>query len=498
MASSSQAHRIPSPTALPPPTGYAGAPRPAQPPSAVFAPAPPAVSTPAPSGRSALQVVMVWRNQILRYELLRRPRRVTIGPSKQAMLATPAVLGNRQKFRLARPRRGAYVVELAPGMRGEITQDGQPLAVADVLAGPAKRRRKGDLREVTIGPGDRARILLREGGDLRIELRFVDEPEVIGRPRHEDPQLRRSIAVMTLVLGLAATLLTVLWSKEAPRTLAISAERLVKLEAPIEQEKTASRQRAEKKKEAEKKSDEGQMKKAKEKAGKVGHQDAKPKETVIPKGEKDVLREKVARTGRLGLIGKDKREGSGLSKLFADSNDIEQAVAGMAGGKLVVGHGAGGLSTSGSGSGGGGTGYGHIYGAGNLDTGGRGSKGHGRGPKLVERGEKEVKVGVGLGNGDADGSLSKEQIDKVVRAHKSGVSYCYEKELQRKATLGGTITIFWSIQPDGTVLKANVKTTSMSDAAVEGCILRQVKQWVFPKAPAQTHVNYPFIFKGGT
>jgi hypothetical protein len=445
-----------------------------------------------------LQVLLVWRNQILRYELLRKARRVTIGPSKRAMLITPPVLGSRQKFRLARPKRGGYVVELAPGMRGDIHQGGQQIAVAEVLAGPQTRRRKGDVREVTIEPGDRARILLREGGDLRIELRFVDEPEIIGHPRHEDPLLRRSITVATLVLGGAAALMTLLWSKEPPKTLAISPERLVKLEAPIEQAKTASRQRAEKKKEEEKKTDEGQMKKAKEKAGKVGRQDAKPKETVIPKGEKDVLRDKVAKTGLLGLIGKEKREGSGLSKLFAESNDVEQAVAGMAGAKMVAGHGAGGLSTSGSGSGGGGTGYGHIYGAGNLDTGGRGSKGHGRGPKLVERGEKEVKVAVGLGNGDADGSLSKEQIDKVVRAHKSGVSYCYEKELQRKATLAGTITIFWSIQPDGTVAKANVKTTSMSDAAVEGCILRQVKQWVFPKAPAQTHVNYPFIFKGGT
>ena len=38
----------------------------------------------------------------------------------------------------------------------------------------------------------------------------------------------------------------------------------------------------------------------------------------------------------------------------------------------------------------------------------------------------------------------------------------------------------------------------MNDAAVEGCIVRQVKQWQFPKAPAQTTVTrYPFIFKGG-
>ena len=38
----------------------------------------------------------------------------------------------------------------------------------------------------------------------------------------------------------------------------------------------------------------------------------------------------------------------------------------------------------------------------------------------------------------------------------------------------------------------------MGDAAVEGCILRQVKQWQFPKAPGQTIVTrFPFVFKGG-
>ncbi|HET6150190.1 MAG TPA: AgmX/PglI C-terminal domain-containing protein [Polyangia bacterium] len=439
---------------------------------------------------------MVWHSQILRYELLRHARRVTVGPSKHALLIAPAVSG-RSRFVLARPKSGGYLLQLAPGMSGDVQQGGQTITIDEILSGPATRRRRGDLREVTIQPGDRARIHLRDAGDLRIELRFVDEPETIGRPRHEDPLLRRITTTMTLILGLFATVMTLMWSKQPPRTLAISAERLVKLEKPIEQAKVATRARAEKKKE-EQKAEEGQVKKAKEKTGKIGRSDAKPRETVITKGEKDVLREKVAKTGLLGLIGTQKREGSGISKLFAESNDIEQAIAGMAGAKVVAGHGAGGLTTSGAGSGGGGTGYGHIYGAGNLDTGGRGAKGHGRGPKLVERGEKEVKVGVGLGNGEADGSLSREQIDKVVRAHKSGVSYCYEKELQRKASLAGTITIFWSIQPDGTVSKANVKTTSMSDAAVEGCILRQVKQWAFPKAPAQTHVNYPFIFKGGT
>ena len=38
----------------------------------------------------------------------------------------------------------------------------------------------------------------------------------------------------------------------------------------------------------------------------------------------------------------------------------------------------------------------------------------------------------------------------------------------------------------------------MGNTAVEGCIVRQVKQWQFPKAPGSDDGHrYPFIFKGG-
>ena len=302
----------------------------------------------------------------------------------------------------------------------------------------------------------------------------------------------------SIVLGIFATILVFMWEKEAPRPpLALSAERVVKIEAPQAVEFQKKQKREAEKAEAKSKEKEGQMKRAKDKAGKLGRDDAKQKDTVIPKGSEDILREKVQKIGILSVIGQEKAPGSGLSKLFAQNNDVEQAMAGMAGAKMQVGRGSGGLSTSGSGPGGGGTGFGHIYGAGNLDTGGRGTHGKGRGPKLAERGEHEVGVGMGNGAGDTDGSLSKEQINKVVRAHLAGIKYCYEKELQHKASLSGGIDIFWVIQPDGTVSKANVKNTTMGDAAVEGCIVRQVKQWQFPKAPGQTTVGrYPFIFKG--
>jgi hypothetical protein len=436
-----------------------------------------------------LQVAMIWRGQIIGYRLLSRRRKVTVGPHKRATFVTPPVAG-QHKFVLLKPRKGNYVLHLAPELKGELNLSGTVTSVADIAS-----------RDVDLARGDRAKLVFTDGSDLRVEIRWVDRPEVVPRPRVRDPQMVQTTVGTSIVLGLFAALLTFIWEKEEPKPpLALNPERVAKIEAPAAlefQKKEVAK--AEKEKTTEKsKEKEGQMKKAKEKAGKLGRADAPQKDTVIPKGKEDILREKVQKVGILSIIGKDKAPGSGLSKLFAANNDVEQAVAGMAGAKMAVGRGAGGLSTSGSGPGGGGTGYGHIYGAGNLDTGGRGHKGGGRGPKLAERGEHEVSVGLGSGGGETDGSLSKEQVYKVVKAHFAGVKYCYEKELQHKSSLSGGVDMFWVINPDGTVGKANVKKSTIGDAAVEGCILRQVKQWTFPKAPGQTTVNpFPFVFKGG-
>jgi len=437
--------------------------------------------------RAVLQVAVIWRGQILGYRLLRRRTKVTVGSSKWATFATPR-LGGQSKFLLLVPRRDGYVLRLAPELKGDLVLGGTATSVTDVQSS-----------EVDLARGDRAKLNFADGSDLRIEIRWVEPPDHVPRPRVDDPEMIQYMLGTSIVLGIFATILVFMWEKEPPRPpLALSPERVVKIEAPQAIEFQKQKKKEAEKAESDSKEKEGQMKRAKEKAGKLGRDDSKVKDTIIPKGREDILREKVQKIGILSIMGKDKAPGSGLSKLFAQSNDVEQAIAGMQGARMQVGRGSGGLSTSGSGPGGGGTGYGHIYGAGNLDTGGRGTHGKGRGPKLAERGEHEVSVGMGGGAGDTDGSLSKEQINKVVRAHLAGIKYCYEKELQHKSSLAGGIDVFWVIQPDGSVSKANVKNTTMGDAAVEGCIVRQVKQWQFPKAPAQTTVGrYPFIFKGG-
>src|SRR5262249_5064959 len=152
----------------------------------------------------------------------------------------------------------------------------------------------------------------------------------------------RSLTITGLFLAAFATTALIL-GHSAEKPLEITAERLTKIVATRapEVEKEAAKTRAAEKKKHE---EEAESRRMKGKAGKIGRADATAKDTVIPKGDKDLLRDKVAHKGILGVIGNQRPAGSGLSKLFAaNTGEIDQALNGLAGAKLAVGHGSGGL-----------------------------------------------------------------------------------------------------------------------------------------------------------
>ena len=450
---------------------------------------------------SMLQVAVVWQGRILTYRLVAPGEKVTIGPSPNTTVNTPPALAGGTRFALLVPAkpRGRFKLRLTSAFAGEVMLKGESRTVADLLLTATPSAKDANVREVDLDPGDRARIAFQEADGLRLEIRHVEAPATVPRARisQTDPFFAWTASITSIVLGLFVVAILIFAPEDEPKTLALSAARVAKLLPP---EPPPPPERGAKKKDEEKKKEEsGQMKKAKGDQGRLGKHDAPQKDTIIPKGEKDILRDKVSKVGLLGLIGRERPQGSGLAKLFDNnSNELEQAVAGMQGAQVVAGRGSGGLSTTGTGIGGGGTGTGHLYGAGDMDTGGRASRGHGRGPTLASRKEREVKLDIAAGSVDEGGGLTKEQVARVVRAHQNAIKFCYEKELQRKPTLGGTIEVFWTIVPDGSVDKSKIAKTTMDDGAVEGCIVRQIKQWVFPKSDGRTVVqSYPFLFKGG-
>ena len=62
-------------------------------------------------------------------------------------------------------------------------------------------------------------------------------------------------------------------------------------------------------------------------------------------------------------------------------------------------------------------------------------------------------------------------------------------------TWGHRIEIAWRVNLQGSVSSARVARSTMNNSRVEGCIVRQVRRWRFPRPDGgEVSVQYPFIF----
>jgi len=96
------------------------------------------------------------------------------------------------------------------------------------------------------------------------------------------------------------------------------------------------------------------------------------------------------------------------------------------------------------------------------------------------------------------GYLSPEQIMRVVRQNQAAVRYCYENQLQRQPSLRGRIEIAWRMNREGRVTTSRVARSTMGNPGVEGCIVRQVRNWRFDQPDGgEVDVVFPFIFGSG-
>lgn len=153
-------------------------------------------------------------------------------------------------------------------------------------------------------------------------------------------------------------------------------------------------------------------------------------------------------------------KGATLSRNAGAYNVTGIATSGVAGGTAVSGK-LGGLSAGGVGGGGSG---------------------------LVDAIEEETEIA---------GGLDPNIVSQVVRNNIGRVRYCYERQLAAEPALYGKIKISWVINPDGTVKGQKIDQTTMNNSMVEGCILRQVAKWSFPRPDGggDVVVAYPFFFK---
>lgn len=235
--------------------------------------------------------------------------------------------------------------------------------------------------------------------------------------------------------------------------------------------------------------------------GKFGKKDKPKKDALASKAgaprvdpnKREQDRKIALNSGLLGIL-KGAGASGAVSNVFGPGGlgtGINNAMGGLRGTEMGDAGGAGGLGTRGTGAGGGGN---------SLGIGGLGTYGHGRGTggygniDLGGRGKGTTRIVPG--KTIIQGSLSKEEIGRVIRRNLARFKYCYEKQLNANPNLQGKVSVYFTIAPTGSVADASIRETSMNDENVESCVVKVMRSLVFPKPKGGgiVVVTYPFVF----
>jgi hypothetical protein len=120
------------------------------------------------------------------------------------------------------------------------------------------------------------------------------------------------------------------------------------------------------------------------------------------------------------------------------------------------------------------------------------TKGKVAGP--VGRAPRRPRALVKLGKPSVAGGMTRANVRRVIRRYQNLLRYCYERELQRKPRLKGTVISKFTINGEGRV--ATVKASGLGNRTVESCIARGIKRMQFPKprGGGLVNVSYPLRF----
>ena len=91
--------------------------------------------------------------------------------------------------------------------------------------------------------------------------------------------------------------------------------------------------------------------------------------------------------------------------------------------------------------------------------------------------------------------LNRTQVARAVTSRMGAFRACYEAAATREPTLAGGMTVNFTVSPGGSVGSASVSGSSLHDARVEACVLRQFQRLQFPTAEKPTGGSFPFVFK---
>lgn len=456
---------------------------------------------------------LIWHEEVMS-DVVLDGAMITLGNTKRSTFLVPADLRLPKDFPIIRRGDHGYVLTLGTRMRGTFCIDGLVKDVEQFVGGGDSGGGGDDsFRATPIGGRDWGVIELDDSGSLKLFFQFVDTPTAL-------PKTRTALELLLPALAFSAVLhlifLLVAYGLEqkgsafvwpGPRSLTGNylATHLKPDPPPPPPPPPAPGAAT-----TAPASATGQVKNVKSASkgdeGKSGG-----------KGDTERARDPNARDvpavppPQVALLNKTNR--AVLDNIIHDnsSTDLDKFYTGIKGdarrGSVGNGKGSGtgagddadGTGTTrgsqGKGSGGGGNVDGdYVTKKGPIDAGeqrtAKGTGGDGTGPR-------EIAVKPGTASGDF-GSLTREEIDKVVRGRANLIKACYQRELNRKRDLSGKLVVNFVIAADGTVKSTRIDPggSSLRDEGVESCVRTIVTKLRFP-AKGGGIVNYPFLFSQG-
>ena len=205
---------------------------------------------------------------------------------------------------------------------------------------------------------------------------------------------------------------------------------------------------------------------------------------------KGVAKKKVKSSGVLGAMGKFNLKAPGKKSMVQAVSNID-AVRAPGGSNFRVGALVGKTPSSKVSLGGGGGGKLLTRGSASLLKGGKGFARIGKSSGKVRGRVKRITSR----RITAKGSISREEVARVINRHLKEVQFCYEKALIKDPGLRGKLVLEWTIKSSGSVGRVKQKTSTLKSARVASCIISSLKRWRFPKPRGGVViVSYPFIF----
>jgi len=499
----------------------------------------------------AIELVVVWNGSMLEVRHLdlgaagTRPFR--LGERPGCDLALPLErLGGRDEVRLVRRAGDRLVFVLPAGSSGVLRRaDGVELSFEE-LERSGRSADSAELpgaREVVPGPGERLRVEFGEytflaRGVPRARLALARQPEWT------------ALGFVAASLALHVAFLALAWRHEAaPEGLRVDAlagdrgwEQLIALAPPqavrtdaiaLEESAEQARRKAEDRrveeavtKEPDEDDDGGTGAAAAGPEGRMGERSAPdedkmggvrgPADNPDPHMARTKFVEHVMETGALAALSQlDRRAPTSMFSPYSTAlgNDPVDARGHLMGSDYGDAWGEGGLGMFGSGDGGGGSslhgfglgldGMGHGYGTGSgigfgREAGRLGRRGDGEGsgrPGPELRGRTGSGPEIRLLEATTFGGLSKETIQRIVRAHRSRIRHCYEIALRESAEVMGRVTVGFVIAPQGNVQSAEARANTTQSEALARCVVGVVQRISFPQADGITACTYPFLLQ---